>query len=170
MVRSSFVSGRGKNIIGAPAPHPPAQIYLFAVDSVKIHNDFWDYLSSEMSCRVWQNEACRLEYECLENLIFGRWYIEYRIWSTDKPEICKCQSLLWGRVWDEMLVLKRKKENILSQQSWRHLKDSIPNVLDFSPGLLNLIKVVICFTEGKISFIVYPGWLKTIYYQNVGKE
>ena len=64
-----------------------------------------------------------------------------------------------------MLVLKRKKENILSQQSWRHLKDSIPNVLDFSPGLLNLIKVVICFTEGKISFIVYPGWLKTIYHQ-----
>ena len=169
MVRSSFVSRRQKNIIGAPAPHPPTQIYLFAVDSVKIHNDFWDYLSSEMSCRVWQNEACRLEYECLENLIFGSWYVEY--WIQTKPEICKCQSLLRGVVWDVGLKHKiRKKENILSQQSWRHLKDSIPNVLDFSPGLLNLIKVVICFTEGKISFIVYPGWLKTIYQQNVGKK
>ena len=110
MVRSIFVSGRGKNIIGAPAPHPPTQIYLFAVDSVKIHNDFWDYLSSEMSCRVWQNEACRLEYECLENLIFGSWYIEYWIWSTDKPEICKCQSLLDKRRIYEMLVLKSKKK------------------------------------------------------------
>ena len=96
-------------------------IYLpFPRHFVRIHNDFWDYLSSEMSCKVWQNEAYTQKKNIKRAIPFyeNKWTkiiiqrnqqrphlnkIQCRVCET-KHLLCLCQTCLeksWGHMHDK---------------------------------------------------------------------